>query len=73
MSERIYYDTVRKWLERDDYYCGGPKRHEFFYELGVNYAKPDVAGIKNLTPPEGEFVDEIIISVIEVKDLWNLT
>lgn len=68
-GERRFYPTVRKWLEKNGYYCGGyltKGRKDFYYfDVGSLKYKVDVAGVKNVG---NKFIDVLEIAAVEVKD-----
>ena len=69
MGEKQYYDTVRKWLEDQGYYCGGnitvKGKENYYQDIGTKQRRIDVAGVKNAG---NKFEDDLEIVAIEVRD-----
>lgn len=69
LSEKQYYNTVRKWLEKQGYYCGGNitirGKENYYQDIGTKQRRIDVAGVKNVG---NKFEDDIEIVAIEVRD-----
>ncbi len=68
MSEKRYYDPVRKWLENQGYFCGGNitvrSKGNYYRDIGTKQRRIDVAGVKNVG---NRFEDDIEIAAIEVR------
>lgn len=69
LSEKEYYETVRKWLEGQGYHCGGNitvrGKDNYYQNIGTGQRRIDVAGVKNVG---NRFEDDIEIVAIEVRD-----
>ncbi|MEM2971869.1 MAG: hypothetical protein QW270_05550 [Candidatus Bathyarchaeia archaeon] len=69
MTEKQYYDVVRKWLEDQGYYCGGNitvrGKPNFYQDIGTKHRRADVAGVKNVG---NRFEDDVEVVAVEVKD-----
>jgi hypothetical protein len=69
MGEEQYYEIVRKWLERQGYYCGGNievrGKPNLYQDIGPRHRRADVAGVKNVG---SQFADLIEIVAVEVRD-----
>ena len=74
MSEKRYYDTVRKWLESQGYYCGGnitiKGKENFYQDIGTKQRRIDVAGVKNVG---NKFEDDVEIVAIEVRNKQTIS
>jgi len=74
MIEEDYYPIVRKWLEKEGYYCGGfiedsKGKPIYFQNKGTKRLKIDVAGVKNHGT---KALDEIEVVAVEVKDVASI-
>jgi len=70
MTEKRYYEAIRKWLEQRGYFCGdgmiGPDTgKEHYYQDRGSSMRVDVAGVKNLGTRQA---DSIEVACVEVKD-----
>ena len=69
MGEKEYYPIIRKWLEKNDYYCGGQVYSKgnpiYFQDKGTARLRVDVAGIKNVG---SRVSSEIEVVAVEVRD-----
>lgn len=69
VGEEQYYEVVRKWLERQGYYCGGSiavrGKPNFYQNIGTKHRRADVAGVKNVG---NRYEDDIEVVAIEVRD-----
>lgn len=69
LTEKQYYDVVRKWLEDQGYYCGGnitvKGKPNFYQDIGTKHRRADVAGVKNVG---NRFWDDVEVVAVEVKD-----
>jgi len=68
-GEKRFYPIVKKWLEKNGYYCGGyltiGKKGFQHFDVGSLKYKADVAGVKNVG---NKFIDVLEIAAVEVKD-----
>ena len=67
-DETKYYDSVLYWLWKKGYYVGQEMTKQgkpFWYKNLGSKARADVAGVKNVG---NEYVDNVEIAVVEVKD-----
>jgi len=75
LGEKEYYLTVRKWLERKGYYCGGyihdrKGNPKYYQDKGTKRLRIDVAGIKNVG---NRVSNEIEVVAVEVRDTNNVS
>lgn len=68
-EEKKFYSIVKKWLEKNRYYCGGyitrGRKNFYYFDVDSLKYKVDVAGVKNVG---NKLVDVIEIVAVEVKD-----
>jgi hypothetical protein len=70
MTEFDFYPIMRKWLEKEGFYCGGNitdnKGDTIFYEnKGTLKSRIDVAGVKNIGIM---YFDDIHVAAVEVRN-----
>ena len=73
-GEKRFYPIVRKWLEKEGYYCGGFIENSkgkpiYFQDKGTARLRIDVAGAKSIG---SRVEDEIEVVAVEVRNISNV-